>query len=71
MTGYDGKSYSNDWGPNQRLIYCCSDRLQYTITSRKEMPNAKFVQEIAKAADDIYNLHKEVATHKGHHSVKL
>ncbi|KAF8202380.1 carnitine acetyl transferase [Pholiota molesta] len=59
MTGYDGKSYSNDY------------RLQYTITSRKEMPNAEFVQEIAKAADDIYKLHKEVATHKGHRSAKL
>ncbi|KAH6916065.1 carnitine acetyl transferase [Coprinopsis sp. MPI-PUGE-AT-0042] len=38
-----------------------NDRLQYTITSRKEMPNAKFVEEIAKASDDIYNLHKETA----------
>ncbi|KAF8659855.1 hypothetical protein AX16_001740 [Volvariella volvacea WC 439] len=33
------------------------DRLQYTITSRKEMPNAKFCEEIAKAADDLYELH--------------
>ncbi|KAF9480551.1 carnitine acetyl transferase [Pholiota conissans] len=47
------------------------DRLQYTITSRKEMPNAQFVQEIAKAADDIYKLHQVVAGHKGHHSTKL
>ncbi|KAG6890020.1 hypothetical protein C0992_003365 [Termitomyces sp. T32_za158] len=32
------------------------DRLQYTITSRKEMPNAKFCEEITKAAVDLYNL---------------
>ncbi|PPQ91497.1 hypothetical protein CVT25_013754 [Psilocybe cyanescens] len=38
--------------------------LQYTITSRKEMPNAQFVEEIAKAADDLYILHKEVANAK-------
>ncbi|KAG6902596.1 hypothetical protein C0995_014603 [Termitomyces sp. Mi166 len=29
------------------------DRLQYTITSRKEMPNTKFCKEIAKAAADL------------------
>ncbi|KAJ7195863.1 carnitine acetyl transferase [Mycena rebaudengoi] len=33
------------------------DRLQYTITSRKEMPNAKFCEEIARAAEDLYALH--------------
>ncbi|PFH51868.1 hypothetical protein AMATHDRAFT_58398 [Amanita thiersii Skay4041] len=33
------------------------DRLQYTLTSRKEMPNASFCEEIAKAADDLYALH--------------
>jgi carnitine O-acetyltransferase len=33
------------------------DRLQYTITSRKEMANTKFCEEIAKAAEDIYDLH--------------
>ncbi|KAF7770507.1 hypothetical protein Agabi119p4_6481 [Agaricus bisporus var. burnettii] len=36
------------------------DYLQYTITSRKEMPNAEFVQEIAKAAEDLYNLHSSI-----------
>ncbi|RDB23658.1 Carnitine O-acetyltransferase, mitochondrial [Hypsizygus marmoreus] len=35
------------------------DRLQYTVTSRKEMPNAKFCEEIARAADDLYNLYAE------------
>ncbi|KAH7927338.1 acyltransferase ChoActase/COT/CPT [Leucogyrophana mollusca] len=34
------------------------DRLQYTITSRKEMPNAQFCDEIAKAAVDLYDLHR-------------
>ena len=28
----------------------------YTITSRKEMPNEAFCEEIAKAADDLYEL---------------
>ena len=40
------------------------DRLQYTITSRKEMPNAEFVQEIAKAAEDLHTLHKQIAESK-------
>ena len=36
------------------LIYSClSDRLQFTVTSRKEMPNARFVEELARAADDL------------------
>ncbi|KAH9479541.1 Carnitine O-acetyltransferase, mitochondrial [Psilocybe cubensis] len=38
--------------------------LQYTITSRKEMPNDQFVQEIAKAADDLYKLHTGLANTK-------
>ncbi|EGN96676.1 hypothetical protein SERLA73DRAFT_184805 [Serpula lacrymans var. lacrymans S7.3] len=33
------------------------DRLQFTLTSRKESPNAEFLKEIARAADDIYELH--------------
>ncbi|KAF7309011.1 Carnitine acetyl transferase [Mycena kentingensis (nom. inval.)] len=37
------------------------DRLQYTITSRKEMPNEKFVAEIAQAAEDLYGLHAKLA----------
>jgi carnitine O-acetyltransferase len=32
------------------------DRLMYTITSRKEMPNKEFCSEIAKAADDLFEL---------------
>ncbi|KAF8159566.1 carnitine acetyl transferase [Crassisporium funariophilum] len=38
------------------------DRLQFTVTSRKEMPNAQYMREIAKAADDLYALHNEIAT---------
>ena len=33
-----------------------TDRLVYTVTSRKEMPNKEFCEEIAKAADDLYEL---------------
>ncbi|KAG0709305.1 acyltransferase ChoActase/COT/CPT [Suillus ampliporus] len=34
-----------------------NDRLQYTITSRKEMPNQEFKEEIARAAVDLYDLY--------------
>lgn len=56
MTGFDG------WFLLLLLhfIYILTtlvDYLQYTITSRKEMPNEEFVKEIAKAAEDLYNLH--------------
>lgn len=33
------------------------DYLQYTITSRVEMPNESFCREIEQAADDLYELH--------------
>ncbi|KAJ7811919.1 carnitine acetyl transferase [Mycena olivaceomarginata] len=33
------------------------DRLQYTISSRKEMPNARFCEEISRAAEDLHDLH--------------
>ena len=32
------------------------DYLQFTITSRCEMPNAEFAEEINKAADELYEL---------------
>lgn len=32
------------------------DRLQYTITSKKNMPNARFCQEISRAAIELYEL---------------
>ena len=33
------------------------DYLQFTVTSRKEMPNEKFSEELKRAAIDLYNLH--------------
>jgi hypothetical protein len=62
MTGYDG------W--TNFFFSCCDnliqppDRLQFTITSRKEMPNARFVQEIAQAAQDIQALHQDTTNLK-------
>ncbi|KAJ3745338.1 carnitine acetyl transferase [Lentinula detonsa] len=41
-----------------------NDRLQYTVTSRKEMPNSKFIAEIASAARDLYKLHINVDASK-------
>ena len=38
------------------LVGILLDRLMYTITSRKEMPNKEFCEEIAKAADDLFEL---------------
>jgi carnitine O-acetyltransferase len=61
MTGYNGRWHCFPRLGRVLLMAVCADRLQYTITSRKEMPNAKFVEEIAKASDDIYKLHKETA----------
>jgi carnitine O-acetyltransferase len=31
----------------------------YTITSRKEMPNEEYIKEVAKAAEDLFQLHAE------------
>ena len=42
------------------FINALIDRLQFTVTSRKELPNAQFIQEIAKTAEDLYALHKQV-----------
>lgn len=33
-----------------------TDYLQYTITSRAEMPNAEFIEEIRRAAEELYEL---------------
>lgn len=40
------------------------DFLQYTITSRKEMPNALFCDEIERAAQDLYDLHADAGVQK-------
>nr|GAT46434.1 carnitine acetyl transferase [Mycena chlorophos] len=37
-----------------------NDYLQYTITSRADMPNEQFVAEIARAAEDLYSLHAKL-----------
>ena len=39
------------------LLIGWADRLQYTVTSRADMPNARFVEEIERAADDLYALY--------------
>ncbi|KAJ7622901.1 acyltransferase ChoActase/COT/CPT [Mycena polygramma] len=41
------------------------DHLQYTITSRKESPNAQFCKEIARAAEDLYELHAKLKESSG------
>lgn len=47
------------------VIHDFIDRLQFTITSRKEMPNAEFVKEIAKAAEDIRALFEGPSVESG------
>ncbi|KAH7890779.1 acyltransferase ChoActase/COT/CPT [Phlebopus sp. FC_14] len=37
-------------------VLTSTDYLQFTITSRTEMPNAEFTEEIARAAEDLYEL---------------
>jgi carnitine O-acetyltransferase len=61
MTGYDGELLQFFCFGGEQLTIAI-DRLQFTVTSRKEMPNARFVEEIAKAADDLLALHNEVIT---------
>jgi len=41
------------------------DRLQFTITSRKEMPNTEFVAEISRAADDVLSLFADASSSEG------
>lgn len=62
MTGYEGKT--PQVSRNMIAFDTRLDCLHFTVTSRKEMPNAQFVQEIAKAAEDLHALHKQVARQK-------
>ena len=68
MTGYDGELQKSPFFSGGfffgKTVYKIAiiDRLQFTVTSRKEMPNARFVEEIAKAAEDLHALHKEIIT---------
>jgi len=38
-------------------LTCFDDYMQFTITSRVEMPNEEFVAEISRAAEDLYRLY--------------
>jgi carnitine O-acetyltransferase len=42
-------------------LWTATDYLQYTITSRTEMPNKRFIEEIDRAARELYELHDEKA----------
>ena len=58
MTGFDGMSALVLRASMTFYTYIfISDYLQYTITSRTEMPNNAFCQEIERAADELYDLH--------------
>ncbi|GBE89636.1 Carnitine O-acetyltransferase, mitochondrial [Sparassis crispa] len=46
------------------------DYLQFTITSRTEMPNAEFCTEVERAANDLYQLHQALAAEKASHVPK-
>lgn len=41
-----------------------ADFLQFTVTSRVEMPNAEFCAEIEQAAKDMYDLHVALAAER-------
>lgn len=59
MTGFDGEFYEILHLHVNSSLLLETDRLQYTVTSRKEMPNTRFCAEIARAAKDLYDLHAE------------
>jgi len=37
------------------------DRLEFTVTSKTDQPNAEFLQEIEKAAEDLKTLFEETS----------
>lgn len=45
-------------------LYGISDFLQYTVTSRKDMPNERFCEELKKASQDLYDLHADATPQK-------
>jgi len=55
MTGYDGEFSSSLVLPGvlMKNFHVQIDRLQFTITSRKEMDAVGFVDEIRKATNDL------------------
>jgi len=42
------------------------DYLQFTITSRTEMPNAEFAEEITRTAEEFYELFADSSNPSGH-----
>lgn len=57
VTGFDGvfSSFHLLMAAHERMSSTV-DFLQFTITSRAEMPNAEFAKEIEKAAEEFYQL---------------
>jgi carnitine O-acetyltransferase len=57
MTGFDGACRARI-----PILYAAhaphllAEYLQFTVTSRTEMPNAEFVAEIARSAEDLHRL---------------
>ena len=49
------------WAALTAVVVVWADFLQYTITSRTDMPNAEFCAEIERAAKDLYDLHVALA----------
>lgn len=60
MTGFDGVSTSLPHFLKDThvsiMMSSTKDYLQFTITSRAEMPNAEFAEEIKKAAEELHQL---------------
>ncbi|KAG8220958.1 acyltransferase ChoActase/COT/CPT [Butyriboletus roseoflavus] len=59
MTGFDGVStmpHFDERKDTHVRMFLTTDYLQFTITSRVEMPNAEFTEEIGKAAEELYKL---------------
>jgi len=63
MTGFDSV-FSIAHGKSCDSHDVFADYLQFSITSRREMPNVEFMKEIAKAAEDLYILHVDNQTMK-------
>lgn len=67
MTGFDGVSLSFHLEKDTRYEDV-ADYLQFTITSRADMPNAEFAEEIEKAAEELYRLFASFDPASGAHS---
>lgn len=61
MTGFDGMHlhFAPSFLESRQkadAVACVADYLQFTVTSRTDMPNTQFVAEIERAAKDLYDL---------------